>query len=255
MRCNLMRLEEFAAKLRSSRNIVFFTGAGISTESGVPDFRSPGGIWTKYQPVYFQDFLSSEAARIQHWKLKKATYELYKKVKPNTGHYAIRDFEQRGQLLGLITQNIDGLHGIAGVSGEKLIEIHGTDRLVTCLSCHRSFEPSAVYETLGENFSAPTCDSCGGFLKSANVSFGQAMPADKMKLAQDWSERAQIFVVIGSSLQVQPAASFPVIAKRAGALLAIVNRDETPLDDLADFTHHGAIGDFFSELNPLLMDA
>ena len=101
-----MRLEEFAAKLRSSRNIVFFTGAGISTESGVPDFRSPGGIWTKYQPVYFQDFLSSEAARIQHWKLKKATYELYKKVKPNTGHYAIRDFEQRGQLLGLITQNM-----------------------------------------------------------------------------------------------------------------------------------------------------
>jgi len=250
-----MRLEEFANKLRGSRSIVFFTGAGISTESGVPDFRSPGGIWTKYQPVYFQDFLSSEAARIQHWKLKKATYELYKKVKPNTGHYAICDFERRGQLLGLITQNIDGLHGIAGVSGEKLIEIHGTDRLVTCLRCHKSFEPHDIYENLGENFAAPTCDACGGFLKSANVSFGQAMPADKMNLSRDWSERAEIFIVIGSSLQVQPAASFPVIAKQAGALLAIINRDETPLDDLADFTYHDAVGAFFLQLNPLLMDS
>lgn len=250
-----MLLENFASKLRSSNNIVFFTGAGISTESGVPDFRSPGGIWTKYQPVYFQDFLSSEPARIQHWKLKKATYELYKTVKPNVGHYAIRDFEKRGQLLGLITQNIDGLHSLAGISGEKLIEIHGTDRLVTCLSCHKSFEPSAIYETLSEDFSAPTCDVCGGFLKSANVSFGQAMPVEKMNRAQEWCARAQIFVVIGSSLQVQPAASFPVIAKRAGALLAIVNRDATPLDDLADFTYRGAIGKFFSELSPLLMDA
>jgi NAD-dependent deacetylase len=161
-----MRLEEFAAKLRSSRNIVFFTGAGISTESGVPDFRSPGGIWTKYQPVYFQDFLSSEAARIQHWKLKKATYELYKKVKPNTGHYAIRDFEQRGQLLGLITQNIDGLHGIAGVSGEKLIEIHGTDRLVTCLSCHRSFEPSPFMKLSAKTFRRPLAIAAAVFSKA-----------------------------------------------------------------------------------------
>jgi len=250
-----MLLEEFAAKLRSSTDIVFFTGAGISTESGVPDFRSPGGIWTKYQPIYFQDFLSNEAARIQHWKLKKATYELYKTVKPNSGHYAIRDFEQRGQLLGLITQNIDGLHGLAGVSAEKLIEIHGTDRLVTCLDCYKEFQPADVYEPLGEEFSAPTCSACGGFLKSANVSFGQAMPAEKMRVARDWSERAQIFIVIGSSLQVQPAASFPVIAKQAGALLAIINRDETPLDDLADYTHHGAIGEFFAKLNPLLIDA
>ena len=124
-----MELEAFVARLKPSRDIVFFTGAGISTESGVPDFRSPGGVWTKYQPVYFQDFVTSEAARIQHWQLKKATYELYKTVQPNIGHYAIRDFETRGRLLGLITQNIDGLHGIAGVSAEKIIELHGTDRL------------------------------------------------------------------------------------------------------------------------------
>jgi NAD-dependent deacetylase len=249
-----MELEEFAARLRQSRAVVFFTGAGISTESGVPDFRSPGGVWTNYQPVYFQDFMTSEAARIQHWQLKKATYELYKKVQPNIGHYAIRDFEKRGQLLGLITQNIDGLHGIAGVSDERIVELHGTDRLVTCLKCRQRFEPARVYEHLGEDFTAPICNACGGLLKSANVSFGQQMPAEAMKRAQAWSEQSEIFIVIGSSLQVQPAASFPVIAKRSRALLAIINRDETPLDELADFIHRGAIGDFFEQLGPLLSD-
>jgi len=250
-----MKLEEFAARLRISRAVVFFTGAGISTESGVPDFRSPGGVWTKYQPVLFQEFMTSEAARIQHWRLKKATYELFKTVQPNIGHTAIRDFEQRGQLLGLITQNIDGLHKLAGVSEEKLVELHGTDRLVTCLKCGKRFEPAEVYENLAENFTAPTCDTCGGYLKSANVSFGQSMPPEAMKRAQAWNEQAEIFVVIGSSLQVQPAASFPVIAKRAGALLAIVNRDPTPLDDLADFVTNGAIGEFFKQLTPLLTNA
>ena len=250
-----MRLEEFACKLRNSRDVVFFTGAGISTESGVPDFRSPGGIWTRYQPVLFQDFLTSEAARVQHWRLKKATYELFKTVKPNIGHYAIRQFEERGQLLGLITQNIDGLHKLAGVSDEKLVELHGTDRLVTCLKCGKAYQPPDVYENLGDEFTAPTCVHCGGFLKSANVSFGQQMPVEAMKRAQAWSEQGEVFIVIGSSLQVQPAASFPVIAKRNGALLAIINRDETPLDEFADFTYRGAIGEFFAKLNPLLVDA
>ena len=247
-----MELGEFATRVKDSTAVVFFTGAGISTDSGVPDFRSPGGVWTKYQPVLFQDFLASESARLQHWRLKKATYELFKTVKPNLAHYAIRDFEQRGRLLGLITQNIDGLHKLAGVSDEKLVELHGTDRLVTCLQCARRYEPAEVYENLGEEFTAPTCGECGGFLKSANVSFGQSMPVEAMQRAQGWSERAEIFIVIGSSLQVQPAASFPVIAKRSGALLAIVNRDETPLDDLADFVHHGPIGEFFANLDTLI---
>jgi len=250
-----MIFDEFAARLRVSRSVVFFTGAGISTESGVPDFRSPGGVWTKYQPVLFEDFLASESARVQHWRLKKATYELFKTVKPNLAHYAICDFEARGHLLGLITQNIDGLHKIAGTSEEKLVELHGTDLLVTCLNCAKQYQPAQVYEDLPEDFTAPTCDDCGGFLKSANVSFGQSMPIAAMQLAQTWSERAEIFVVVGSSLQVQPAASFPVIAKRSGALLAIVNRDPTPLDNIADFVHHGAIGGFFQDLQPLLSDA
>jgi NAD-dependent deacetylase len=247
-----MELGEFAARAQNSTAVVFFTGAGISTESGVPDFRSPGGVWTKYQPVYFQDFLTSEAARIQHWKLKKATYELFKTVKPNIGHYAIRDFERRGQLLGLITQNIDGLHKIAGVSDDKLVELHGTDRLVTCLKCAMRYQPADIYENLGEEFSAPTCGECGGFLKSANVSFGQSMPIEAMNRAEAWSKRAEMFIVVGSSLQVQPAATFPVIAKRSGALLAIINRDPTPLDDLADFIHRGAIGECFKTLDRLM---
>lgn len=250
-----MTFDEFAKRLRVSRSVVFFTGAGISTESGVPDFRSPGGVWTKYQPVLFQDFLASESARVQHWLLKKATYELFKTVKPNLAHYAICDFEAREQLLGLITQNIDGLHTIAGTSNEKLVELHGTDRLVTCLNCGKEYQPAQVYEDLPEDFTAPTCDECGGFLKSANVSFGQSMPITAMQRAQTWSEQAKIFVVVGSSLQVQPAASFPVIAKRSAALLAIVNRDPTPLDEIADLVHHGPIGKFFQQLQPLLSDA
>ena len=243
-----MNLEEFAARLNTAQAIVFFTGAGISTESGVPDFRSPGGVWTKYQPVLFQDFLASESARVQHWQLKKATYELFKTVEPNVAHYGICQYEQRGQMLGLITQNIDGLHKLAGTSEEKLVELHGTDRLVTCLKCANRYQPADVYENLGETFVAPTCADCGGFLKSANVSFGQSMPVEAMCRAQAWSEQADIFIVLGSSLQVQPAASFPVIAKRSGALLAIVNRDPTPLDEIADFVHNGAIGDFFRRL-------
>lgn len=250
-----MELEEFAARVNMSRAMVFFTGAGISTESGVPDFRSPGGVWTQYQPVLFQDFLASESARVQHWQLKKATYELFKTVEPNLAHLAICEYEKRGRLLGLITQNIDGLHKLAGISDEKLVELHGTDRLVTCLQCGKRYQPADVYENLGEPFTAPTCDTCGGFLKSANVSFGQSMPIEAMQRAQAWSERADIFLVLGSSLQVQPAASFPVIAKRAGALLAIVNRDPTPLDEIADFVHHGAIGDFFRRLQNRVGDS
>ena len=247
-----MQFEEFAGLVSKSVKLVFFTGAGISTESGVPDFRSPGGVWTKYQPVLFQDFLASEAARLQHWQLKKATYELFKTVTPNVGHREICEFEQRGQLLGLITQNIDGLHKLAGTSDTRLVELHGTDRLVTCLKCGKAFQPSDVYEKWHEALPTPTCDACNGFLKSANISFGQSMPVEAMQRAQRWSEGAEIFIVIGSSLQVQPAASFPVIAKRSGALLAIVNRDPTPLDDLADFLHNGSIGEFFTQLKSLL---
>ena len=248
-------LQEFAERIRPCREIVFFTGAGISTESGVPDFRSPGGIWTKYTPVYYSDFIESEEARIRYWKMKKETHELYKNVQPNIGHNSIQAFEKRGQLLGLITQNVDGLHGLAGVSEEKVVELHGTDRKVTCLSCGRYFGTEEILETIRGDFTPPICDSCGGYLKPATISFGQQMPVEGMKRAQTLCETAEVFIVVGSSLQVQPAASFPVLAKRNGAYLAIINRDPTPLDTLADYTYRGAIGEFFKELSPLVVDA
>lgn len=249
-----MTLQEFATKIKECRDIVFFTGAGISTESGVPDFRSPGGIWTKYTPVYFDEFTSSEEARLRYWRMKRETHGLYKNVQPNIGHYAIRTFEERGQLLGLITQNIDGLHGLAGVSKEKIVELHGTDRQVVCLSCGKLFPGEDIYRTLVGNFTPPVCGQCGGILKPATVSFGQAMPVEAMQRAQKLSESAEIFIVVGSSLQVQPAASFPVLAKQSGAFLAIINRDPTPLDSLADYNHRGAIGEFFNKLSRLIAD-
>jgi NAD-dependent deacetylase len=249
-----MILQEFAHEIRTRRAIVFFTGAGVSTDSGVPDFRSPGGIWTKYSPVYFDEFVSSKEARVRYWAMKRETHELYKNVQPNIGHHSIASFEQRGQLLGLITQNVDGLHAIAGVSPEKMVELHGTDRKVTCLDCGKEFDPEPIYARLKEDVIPSPCDSCGGLLKPATISFGQPMPQAAMKRAQQWSEAADVFIVVGSSLLVQPAASFPVIAKQNGALLAIVNRESTPLDALADYNFRGAIGEFFAELNPLLAD-
>ncbi|MGH7844220.1 MAG: SIR2 family NAD-dependent protein deacylase [Candidatus Binatia bacterium] len=248
------RLEEFARQLRPCRKIVFFTGAGISTESGVPDFRSPGGTWTRFKPVYFSDFMTSEEARIRQWKMKKETHQLYKNVKPNIGHYAIAEFEKRDQLLGLITQNIDGLHEIAGVPAAKIVELHGTDRKIVCLKCGKTFDPDPIYETISGDFRVPTCSACGGLLKAATISFGQAMPVEAMSRAHELSEEAEIFVVVGSSLVVQPAASFPVIAKENGALLAIVNRDPTPLDAVGDFVFQEAIGEFFAKLPPLVAD-
>lgn len=248
-------LETFARKIKACREIVFFTGAGISTESGVPDFRSPGGIWTKYSPVYFDEFVGSEEARIRYWKMKKETHDLYKNVRPNIGHYSVATFEKRGQLLGLITQNVDGLHGLAGVSPERMVELHGTDRKITCLGCGKGFAAEAIYEALNGAFTPPVCDACGGLLKPATISFGQSLSPEAIRRARELSESAKLFIAIGSSLQVQPAASFPVIAKQGGAFLAIINRDATPLDSLADFNHRGAIGEFFQGLNLFLSDS
>ena len=250
-----MNLEDLAARMRQSQAVVFFTGAGISTESGVPDFRGPGGLWTKITPIYFDEFMSSEEARVRAWQRKKESHELYKNVKPNIGHTSIADLDKRGRLLGLITQNVDGLHSRAGVADQRLVELHGTDRKVVCLNCNKYFDPDRVLEGLGEEFRSPRCDECDGFLKSATISFGQPMPVAAMQRAQELSEAAEIFIVVGSSLQVQPAASFPVVAKQTGASLAIVNREPTPLDPIAEYIFHGEIGDFFRQINPMLTDA
>lgn len=240
--------------VRQNDAIVAFTGAGISTESGIPDFRSPGGIWTRYRPVTFQEYLSSEAARIEAWKRRLDGWEQYKKARPNIGHYFIHALDAKGKLVGLITQNVDGLHSKAGLLDEKIVELHGSNRKVLCLKCGREFDPDEVMEKLVGDFVSPKCGACDGILKSATVSFGQAMPEEPMRVAQEWTEQAEIFLVMGSSLQVQPAASFPVMAKRNGALLAIVNREAGPLDEIADFVHHGAIGEFCARFGEMIAD-
>jgi NAD-dependent deacetylase len=250
----MITMEEFSAKMRASREIVVFTGAGISTESGIPDFRSPGGLWTRYQPILFQDYVRSEESRVEQWRRRLESYEAHKNAKPNIGHYFVQSLEQKGKLIGLITQNVDGLHSLAGLPDAKIVELHGSNRKVVCLSCDRTYDPDEIIKRLVGNFSSPKCDSCGGILKSATISFGQAMPQEAMRQAQEWTEQAEIFIVMGSSLQVQPAASFPVIAKRNGALLAIINREPTPLDDFADFVHHGAIGEFCARFGEMIAD-
>lgn len=249
-----MKVEEFAARIRESDQIVVFTGAGISTESGIPDFRSPGGIWTRYRPVTFQEYMSSEAARIEAWKRRLDGWEQYKKAKPNVGHYFVQTLSVKEKLIGLITQNVDGLHSVAGLLDDKIVELHGSNRKILCMNCSKEFEPEPIFNRLVGDFAAPRCDSCDGILKSATVSFGQAMPEQAMRTAQEWTEEAEIFIVMGSSLQVQPAASFPVVAQRNGALLAIINREDGPLDEMADFVHNGSIGEFCGQFGAMIAD-
>jgi len=250
----MIALTELAEKIRESDDIVVFTGAGISTESGIPDFRSPGGIWTRYRPITYQEYLSSESARIEAWKRRLDGWEQYKNAKPNVGHYFVHTLDAKGKLIGVITQNVDGLHSQAGLPEEKIVELHGSNRKVLCLKCDRTYDPDEIMRKLVGEFESPRCGACGGVLKSATVSFGQAMPEDAMRRAQEWTEEAQVFLVMGSSLQVQPAASFPVEAKRNGALLAIINREPGPLDEIADFVHHGAIGEFCGRFGEMIAD-
>ncbi len=249
-----MKLAEFAARIRESDEIVVFTGAGISTESGIPDFRSPGGIWTRYRPVTFQEYMTSESARIDAWKRRLDGWEQYRNAKPNVGHHFIQALSLKEKLIGLITQNVDGLHSMAGLAEDKIVELHGSNRKILCMGCTKEFAPEPIINSLVGDFASPKCDSCGGILKSATVSFGQAMPEQAMRVAQEWTEQAEVFIVMGSSLQVQPAASFPVAAKRNGALLAIINREEGPLDAMADFVHNGSIGEFCGKFGEMIAD-
>ncbi|MGD0230042.1 MAG: NAD-dependent protein deacylase [Syntrophorhabdales bacterium] len=230
------KIEKVADWIVNSKSIVVFVGAGMSTESGIPDFRSPGGVWDKYDPEDFEfdRFLASERSRETYWRMATEMYDSMKDAAPNAGHVAIAELERRGLLDCLITQNIDGLHFKAGNSPEKVLELHGTAMHVTCLSCDRRYERAEVQARIAKGEKAPRCDTCGGFLKPATISFGQAMPERETTEAYSRSQSSDLFIVVGSSLVVHPAASMPVIAKRAGAALVIVNRDETACDNIAD---------------------
>ena len=237
-------IEEVAGWIITSQRIVVFTGAGLSTESGIPDFRSPGGIWDRYNPedFYFQNFLASEASREKYWQMATEMYEPIKKAQPNLAHVAIAELERLGKLESVITQNVDGLHLKAGNSPRKVIEIHGTALHVSCLHCQKRYDREMVQKRIRDGVKAPACDHCGGPLKPATISFGQSMPEKETERAYSLSSRCHFFMAIGSSLVVYPAASMPQVAKRGGAKLVIINREPTPLDDIADRVIHGLAG-------------
>ncbi len=227
---------------RSSRAVIF-TGAGISTESGIPDFRSPGGLWAKNQPIEFQDFLASEEMQRGSWRRKFAMEATLQQAAPNRGHRAVAALVERGKISAVITQNIDGLHQASGIADKHVIELHGNTTYARCLDCHERYELEPIKQAFMADETLPVCEACGGIIKTATISFGQAMPELQMAEAQAESLAADLFIAIGSSLVVYPAAGFPVLAKRNGARLVIVNREPTDIDDMADLVVNAEIGD------------
>lgn len=242
-------LQQVAEWLRRAESAVAFTGAGISTESGIPDFRSPGGIWSKAQPVLFQDYLASADARVEYWRQKCRACREFADAAPNQGHRVLAEWERRGKLSGVITQNIDGLHQMAG--SRYVLELHGTARQIACLSCQARFDTMPYVEQFLAGGVVPECPNCGGLLKHATVSFGQALPADVLDDAVELTRQCDLFLAMGSSLVVEPAASLPRLAQQSGAKLVIVNRDPTGQDELADAVLHAAIGETLSAIDKL----
>ncbi len=228
--------------LEECTRAVVFTGAGISTESGIPDFRSPGGIWSKFAPVYFQDFVASEEARREAWRRKMVVDRDMQEAKPNRGHRAVAELVRREKASCVITQNIDGLHQKSGIPEARIVELHGNSTYAACLDCGSRHELEPILEDFARDETLPVCGACGGIVKTATVSFGQAMPQAAMHRAEKETLECDLFIAIGSSLVVYPAAGFPVLAKRNGARLVIINREPTDLDGLADLVLNCEIG-------------
>lgn len=229
--------------IASATRGVVFTGAGISTESGIPDFRSPGGLWSKYRPIDFGDFVASKEARREAWRRRFAMSEVLESARPNRGHAAISELVKRGHVQTVITQNIDELHQASGVPGDRVVELHGSTMYATCLDCARRYELAALRIEFERTDEPPICTDCRGLVKTATVSFGQSMPLDAMRAAEEATVSADLFIAIGSSLVVYPAAGFPILAKKRGARLVILNRDPTDLDDIADLVLNREIGE------------
>jgi NAD-dependent deacetylase len=242
-------IEQLAQLIIESKKAIVFTGAGISTESGIPDFRSPGGIWSRYDPEDFtiQKFLSGPAARKTIWKMS-VEGGLLTEAEPNLAHYAIAELYQLGKLDCVITQNIDNLHQKAGVPEDKVFELHGNTRWVVCLSCRRRFPMPEVLQKLKEGIEVPDCPECQGILKPDAVFFGEALPQETLREATRRSQNCDLFIVIGSTLVVYPAAYMPTYAREAGARLAIVNLTPTPLDHYAVVVIRGGAGEVMSKV-------
>lgn len=240
----ISQLKELLAQ--RSRGVVF-TGAGISTESGIPDFRSPGGIWTKMQPIDFSDFMASEEVRRESWRRKASGKDVMRNSLPNRGHRAVAELVRRGLVYSVITQNVDNLHQDSGLSDDQVIELHGNATRAKCLNCGLVYELDPIVEAFRKDETLPICEDCGGIIKTATISFGQSMPEDEMARAQEATMNCDLFLAIGSSLVVYPAAGFPVMAKQNGATLVIINRDPTDLDSYADLVLNTEIGPTLGE--------
>lgn len=234
--------QAFSTLLHEASKVVFFTGAGISTESGIPDFRSPNGLWTRMKPIQFQDFVSSAAVRKESWLRKFENQAIVQAAEPNQAHLGIRQLAARGKVLAVLTQNVDNLHQDSGLAEELIIELHGNSTYATCLDCGRRYELDLLQAQFEQHDEVLPCQICHGTIKTATVSFGQGMPVFAMRCAEKATLACDLFVVLGSSLSVYPAASFPELAKRKGTPLVIVNREPTPQDASADVVIHHSVG-------------
>ncbi len=246
-----MSREQLKDMIERARRVAIFTGAGISTESGIPDFRSPGGVWSRMTPIHFQEFVSSDAKRREAWERAFSGRAGWTGKQPNVGHYAVARLIALGKARAVITQNVDNLHQDAGAPADRVIELHGNASYASCLDCglrHELADLKALYQSTGD---LPCCRACGGVVKTATISFGQAMPEGPMARAQEETLACDLFLVLGSSLVVYPAAGFPQLAKRNGAALVIVNREPTEQDDTADLVLRDEIGPVMSDVVPL----
>lgn len=235
-------IEILTGMLKDANRVVVFTGAGISTESGIPDFRSPGGIWSKMKPIYFDDFISSEDVRRESWSRKFSGGDKMAKAEPNAGHNAIAHWVNSGKVTAVITQNVDNLHQRSGVPDSQVIELHGNTTYASCLDCGTRYDLSEIKRNFELTGQPPSCDECGGIVKTATISFGQSMPVQEMQMAEEQTLGCDLFLAIGSSLVVYPAASFPVLAKKNGAKLVIINREPTDIDHFCDLVLNTEIG-------------
>ena len=235
---------QLTTAVREARRLVAFTGAGISTESGIPDFRGPGGVWEKFDPSEFHidRFLASEDSRRRYWQRSTAMYAQILQAQPNAAHLALARLEALGKLGAVITQNVDGLHQVAGNSAERVIELHGNTRFITCLDCGQRVPREAFQPLVTPAGDAPACEACGGLMKPATISFGQMLTPESLHRAAEATDACDLFLVIGSSLVVYPAAEFPLRALRHGATLAILNHQDTPHDGYASLVINASAG-------------
>jgi NAD-dependent deacetylase len=236
-------IDELSGLIGDAQAVVAFTGAGISTECGIPDFRSPGGFWAQNKPVYFDDFMRDPDVRREGWKRFLLLRDQYLDVKPGRGHRALADLHAAGKLESVITQNIDNLHQASGIPPGNIIELHGNGTYAKCVECGARHELDWCAQKLEETQNCPLCQACGGFVKSATISFGQAMPREEMAQAENYAKTCDLILAIGSSLLVYPAAGIPLLAQRTGAKLVIINREPTEQDTGADLVIHDDIGD------------